>query len=558
MNGPLLACEKLGLTRGDALLFSEIHLTLQRGQTAVVEGGNRSGKSSLIRALCRDAGDALALSGSLRFRGSEVLTLPERSYRETFLKHLSFVTENAGEALLPAERVRRLFACSQVDSTERQQTELLAALGFAAPEALLERRVADLSRGTRFGVALALALSREPELLVLDDVLHTCDLLGSEQWFGHIRRLQDARGLAVLVLARSAGSYGSLRPQQVVPLGEHRALPTPSERAFAALVSTRSGDQVESRKPMIRVEQLTVLFGRHPRRASSAGTLCAVHSLDLNLWRGELLALTGASPSGKTVLGLTLARLLEPTFGRVSLRVKTRDLNRSHKKVLLCLDDAPGSLDPRWTLGEQLAEAARLGHGENSDTAELSALAFEAVGLEPRLLEARRDQLSQGETELATLARVLLLDPEVLIVDGSLGSVQPSHRSLLLTLLAKRCAERALGMLLISHDPALAGQIAHRLAIMYAGRVVEVGPSTDVLAVQHHPYTRRLLRTARQRQLQLLDESAAPNPEQPPAGCPFYPHCPRFEPGRCDENEPPLLPIAERGGHLVACWHPHV
>src|SRR5690606_213725 len=176
VNGPLLACEKLGLTRGDALLFSEIHLTLQRGQTAVVEGGNRSGKSSLIRALCRDAGDALALSGSLRFRGSEVLTLPERSYRETFLKHLSFVTENAGEALLPAERVRRLFACSQVDSTERQQTELLAALGFAAPEALLERRVADLSRGTRFGVALALALSREPELLVLDDVLHTCDL----------------------------------------------------------------------------------------------------------------------------------------------------------------------------------------------------------------------------------------------------------------------------------------------------------------------------------------------------------------------------------------------
>jgi oligopeptide/dipeptide ABC transporter ATP-binding protein len=430
---------------------------------------------------------------------------------------------------------------------------------------VLEQRTSELSWGARFAIAMAMALSRRPELLILDDVFYTRDALSTDQWMTHLRRLQHDSGLGLLVLCRSATNYAPLKPVRIVRLQAKQNLRSPSATALNRLAAPDTG-RPTAKRTMLRVEHLTVLLSRSRRWLSKPETVVALQGLSFDLRRGELLGLFGASPSGKTALALTLARLLEPTLGRVSLRSHpSRSTDEPRRPLVLCPEDGAGSLDPRFTAGELLDEALEVADAGGTPARAPAAddpkeLALAAVGLDGAMLSRRPDEMSLGEAQLVSLARALLLDPAVLILDCALSALELPHRERLVSLLRDKCRTFDVSTLWLSHDIRELSRVADRVGVMYAGHLVEFGAAKDVFAGRHHPYTRMLLEAQERsvHKLQLVLEGGNPDLSKLPSGCTYHPRCPRAEPGRCDTEEPELLPIAAGGDHSVACWHPHV
>lgn len=566
---PLLECEGLTLIRGKVTLFEGLTLALDPGEACVIEGGNRSGKTSLLAALERRTERELVLQGSVRFAGQSVLELPEDAYRRTFSDQVAWVREDAGAALFPSRRVRSLF-----QQRAGSPADLLAALGFAAPEVTLRQRVRELSHGARLSVSLAVALSQlgaktgadaeaspaaaGAQLLIIDDIFHSCDALRTDQWLSLLRRRQEERGLAVLVMCRSAESCSALLPDQVVSLRNRRPLAQP--RPFQPVgwgMDTPAAQDVRGGKPLLQVRHLTTLRSRDMGWIAKPAPVFALQSVSLELQRGEALGIVGASPSGKSTLALTLARIVEPSFGQVSVR--TRAEGPGPQRMVLCFEDARPSFDPRLTLGRQLRQALEL-RPKGADGQELEVRALAAVGLEPELLRRRPREVSQAEVQLTAFTRALLLDPSVLILDNALSNVEAEHRLRLLTLLRDRCRTRGLGALVVTHRLTSLALAFDRVGVMYAGHLVEIGPTEEVVSQRHHPYTRVLLDTQPhpERRLQMIAEGTSPDLTRPPGGCVYHPRCPNAEAGRCDVEAPDLLPIGAGTGHQVACWHPHV
>jgi len=565
---PLLEFEDLTLIRGKVTLFEGLTLALDRGEACVIEGANRSGKTSLLAALERRTECELVLQGGVRFAGQSVLELPADAYRRTFSDQVAWIAEDAGAALFPSRRVRSLFR-----QGEESPSELLAALGFAAPEVTLRQRVRELSHGARLSVSLAVALSHlaarerlaaseaSAQLLIIDDIFHSCDALRTDQWLSLLRRRQEERGLAVLVMCRAAESCGALLPDQVVSLPNRRPLAQP--RPFQPVgwgVDTPAAQELRGGKPLLQVRHLTTLRARDMGWIAKPAPVFALQSVSLELPRGESLGIVGASPSGKSTLALTLARIVEPSFGQVSVRTRAeRGEGPGPQRMVLCFEDARPSFDPRLTLGKQLRQAVEL-RPKGVDGQELEVRALGAVGLEPELLRRLPREVSQAEVQLTAFARALLLDPSVLILDNALSNVEAEHRLRLLTLMRDRCRTRGVGALVMTHRLTSLALAFDRVGVMYAGHLVEIGPTEEVVSQRHHPYTRVLLDSQphAQRRLQMIAEGTSPDLTRPPTGCVYHPRCPNAEAGRCDVEAPDLLPIGAGTRHQVACWHPHV
>jgi oligopeptide/dipeptide ABC transporter ATP-binding protein len=554
---PILEFADLRLTREKVTLLAGVSLTLHPGETCVLEGGNRSGKTSLLGALERRPARDVVLEGSVRFAGTEVLGLDDESYHSTFLHHIAVVPEDAGATLFPSQRVRALFP----KSNARPPLELLAALGFAAPEVTLRQRVRELSQGARLAVSVGVALSRRPQLLIIDDIFHAGDAVRANQWWSEVAREQQERDLGVLVLCRSADTCTALHPARVVSLSNRRPLgPLRPLRVLGWGTEESAPPSARGAKPLLQVRHLTTVRSRDMGWVAKPAPVFALHSLDLSLERGEVVAIVGASPSGKSTLALTLARILEPSFGQVSVRTRAEPRQGSPPhRMLLCFEDARASFDPRLTLGQQLSEVLALRPAQPEEQ-ELEVRVLGAVGLEPELLQRRPSEVSRAEVQLAAFARALLLDPGVLILDNALSNVEVPHQARLLGSLRDRCHARGLGALVVTHGLGSLEATSDRLGVMYAGHLVEIGPTREVVAQRHHPFTRILLDTQprQQRRLQVVAEGSAPDLTRPPPGCMFHPRCPNAEAGRCDVEAPELLPIGADSGHRVACFHPHV
>jgi len=563
---PLLEFQDLTLIRGKVALFEGLTLAIDPGEACVVEGPNRSGKTSLLAALQRRTEPGLVLRGGVRFAGQSVLELPEDAYRRTFSEHVAYVPEDGGAALFPSRRVRSLFR-----KGDESPSELLTALGFAAPEVTLRQRVRELSHGARLSVSLAVALSQlaareqtgppaRAQLLIIDDIFHSCDALRTDQWLSLVRLRREDRGLAVLVLCRSAESCGAILPDRVVTLPNPRPLATPRPLQPVGWGTESPAQDLRGGKPLLQVRHLTTLRSRDMGWIAKPAPVFALQSVSLELQRAEVLGIVGASPSGKSTLALTLARILEPSFGQVSVRTRAeRGEGAGPQRMVLCFEDARPSFDPRLTLGRQLRQAVEL-RPKGADAQELEVRALAAVGLEPELLQRRPNEVSQSEVQLTAFTRALLLDPSVLILDNALSNVEAEHRLRLLTLLRDRCRARGLGALVVTHRLASMAAAFDRVGVMYAGHLVEIGPTEEVISQRHHPYTRVLLDSQPhpERRLQMIAEGTSPDLTRPPTGCVYHPRCPNAETGRCDVEAPDLLPIGAGTGHRVACWHPHV
>ena len=309
--------------------------------------------------------------------------------------------------------------------------------------------------------------------------------------------------------------------------------------------------------------------------ARSGHVARALDGVNLQVGAGEVVALVGESGSGKTTVARTMLGLERPASGEVTfdgqpLSYTGRRLRELRRRVQMVLQDPAGALNPRQTVYESVAEGMRL-HGlvakdpaRRTET-EMVAAAMASAGLRPpeRLFLRYPHELSGGQRQRVLIAGALALGPELLIADEPVSSLDASIRGEILALLLRLRDELGLGVLVVTHDLGLAWNIADRIAVMYLGRVVEAGPTEEVLKAPRHPYTQALLSVVPEieqlRPVVLTGE--IPDPTRIPGGCRFHPRCPAVADGSaaadgvegdCRGRPLELLP-ADPGGHHVAC-----
>jgi peptide/nickel transport system ATP-binding protein len=299
---------------------------------------------------------------------------------------------------------------------------------------------------------------------------------------------------------------------------------------------------------------------RYPVRG---GRVTAVDGVNLDLRAGEILALVGESGCGKTTLARTLLGLRRPDAGRVlfegrPLPSSTRGLRAYRRHVQWVAQDPTGALNPRHTVYEAVAEGLRIHRVPGDEHAQV-AEALGQAGLRPaeRFMPALPTELSGGQRQRVVIAGALALAPRVLVADEPVASLDASVRGEILALLLRLRRDLGLAAIVVTHDLGLAWHIADRVAVMYLGRIVEIGPALDLLTAPRHPYTRALLSVASGAPDRIVLAGEPPDATRLPAGCRFHPRCPALAAGlpaevadRCHGRDLPLLSGRDAG---VAC-----
>ncbi len=321
-------------------------------------------------------------------------------------------------------------------------------------------------------------------------------------------------------------------------------------------------DDVPIEHPVLEVEDLQVTF-----RGRGGGTARAVDGVNLAVARGEIVALVGESGCGKTTLARTILGLERPAAGEVRyegspLEYGSRALKAYRKNVQLVLQDPTGALNPRHTVYEAVAEGPRVHRMHDEPGRVVRALS--QAGLRPpeRFFLRYPHELSGGQRQRVVIAGALALDPQVIVADEPVSSLDASVRGEILALLLRLRQELSLTLLVVTHDLGLAWNIADRVVVMYLGRVVEQGVTEQVLSEPQHPYTRALLSVVPEmEQIEpIVLAGETPDPTRIPEGCRFHPRCPALATGEAEQAGivdsclHSQLPVLAAAGHNAACW----
>jgi len=318
--------------------------------------------------------------------------------------------------------------------------------------------------------------------------------------------------------------------------------------------------QISSTAPLLKVDDLVVEYPVGSR------TVHAVSGVSLEIARGETLGLVGESGCGKSTLGRAVLQLRKPVSGKVlfdghDLTVMQGDtLRKMRQRVQLIFQDPIASLNPRRRIGDIIAEPLVIaGVKDPEKRKRLVCEALTAVGLDPELVIGRLPhEFSGGQCQRICIARALVLNPDFIVCDEPVSALDVSIRAQILNLLEEMKARYGLTLLFIAHDLAVVKAVSDRVAVMYLGRLCEVGPSEQLFAKPAHPYTALLIEAIPvpdpdMRPAESVPVGEPPSPIAPPSGCRFRTRCPRAD-QRCVTEMPELRRIAP--GQFAACHHP--
>ncbi|MFG1175353.1 glutathione ABC transporter ATP-binding protein GsiA [Erwiniaceae bacterium CAU 1747] len=578
---------------------NNLSLTVRAGETLAIVGESGSGKSVTSLALMRlvEQGGGRIDSGSILLRRRnqqqvDLMTLSSRQLREIRGADIAMIFQEPMTSLNPVftigEQIAESIRLHQGKDHQQALAEATRMLDLVRiPEAknILSRYPHQLSGGMRQRVMIAMALSCRPALLIADEPTTALDVTIQAQILQLIRVLQKEMQMGVIFITHDMGVVAEMADWvqvmyrgNVVETGQVETLfSTPKEpytRSLLAAVprlgamaghpfpqkfpllgeeaSAAELPQDTVRKdgpPLLQVRDLVTrfdirsgIFNRVTRRVH------AVEKVSFDLHQGETLALVGESGCGKSTTGRSLLQLVESQGGSITFDGQRIDLLKgsalSHlrREIQFIFQDPYASLDPRLTVGFSIMEPL-LVHGiaSGQEAEQRVASLLERVGLLPEHAQRYPHEFSGGQRQRICIARALALNPKVVIADESVSALDVSIQAQIINLMLDLQREYGIAFLFISHDMAVVERISHRVAVMYLGQIVEMGPRQAVFEHPQHPYTRKLMAAVpvaqpsqrRRERALLVDE--IPSPIRAPG------------------DEPLVAPLVEvSAGHYVA------
>ncbi|MCX2180644.1 ATP-binding cassette domain-containing protein [Streptomyces sp. SKN60] len=320
-----------------------------------------------------------------------------------------------------------------------------------------------------------------------------------------------------------------------------------------------------STPPLLSVRDLAMTF---PGRGSRSARVRAVDGVSFDIARGETLGLVGESGCGKSTTGRMIVRLLEPTSGTVTYdgrdisRLSARALKPLRREIQMVFQDPHSSLNPRRTVSRIIADPLLVQGSSAAEARARAAELLELVGLLPEHLDRFPHEFSGGQAQRIGIARALATGPRLVVADEPVSALDVSVQAQIVNLMGRLQRDLGLSYLFVAHDLSVVRRVCDRVAVMYLGRIVEIGPKERVYGAPAHPYTRALLSAvplpdpaaerARER-ITLLGDP--PSPAAPPPGCTFHPRCPKAQ-ALCRTESPPLRRTAAGEAREVACHFP--
>ena len=544
-------------------------LAVAPGETVALVGESGSGKSVTALAVTRliDYAGGRITAGRIGFTDAagaahDLASMPADALRAIRGPEIAMIFQEPMTSLNPVLRVGAQIAEAVMlhqglgEAAALAEAErLLARVRIADPARQLRRFPFELSGGMRQRVMIALALSCRPRLLIADEPTTALDVTVQAQVLNLLRELQQETGMGMIFITHDMGVVAEIadrvavmrrgekveegnvaeifaRPRHhytqallaAVPvLGSLSAESLP--RAFdIAEVTSVPQDTVRGVAPMLEIEGLVTRFPVR-RNFRLRGHIHAVEQVSLSVRAGETLSIVGESGCGKSTTGRSIIRLEQPTAGRI--RLEGADIThltaatgqRLHRDVQFVFQDPYASLNPRLTVGFSVAEPM-VTHGIARGVAAMQrvqSLLLE-VGLTPAFAQRYPHELSGGQRQRVCIARALASAPKVIIADEAVAALDVRVRAQVVNLLMDLQRRLGLAMLFISHDMAVVERVSHRVAVMYLGQIVEIGPRQAVFNAPAHAYTRRLLAAvpipdpAQRHRLRTIDDSEVPSP----------------------------------------------
>lgn len=519
-------------SRGDIPAVSNVSLELPAGGTLGIAGESGSGKSTLILSVLRLLPDNATLTGRVLLGGTDIAELNFGQMRAVRWSEAAIVFQGALHSLNPVRPVGKQILealnlhvkdewRSEADRKVRvlsllEQVDLDAQIAQAYPH--------ELSGGQKQRVMIAMALACDPDIIIADEPTTALDVIVQAQILTRLRELVEARGISLLmishdlsVLATACERIAIMKQGKIVEIGPAEKICTQPEEPYTQQLAdafptigdpesrlnpiTRNPARVDIETPHTMTDEV-VLEARNLNVTFKArGRLTkAVNNVDLKLHRSEVLAVVGQSGSGKTTLARTLLGLQQPDAGSEllfqgePLPTSKRGLRKFRRDVQMILQDPSGSLNPSRSVYESVAEGLRVQKFTGDERARVSE-SLEAAELIPAedFFEPIPQELSGGQRQRVVIASALALEPDVLIADEPVASLDASVRGEILSLFLALKKNIGLTALVITHDLGLAWNIADTVAVMYRGEIVEHGPVEGVLLNPQHDYTRKLL-----------------------------------------------------------------
>ncbi|EID10283.1 dipeptide ABC transporter ATP-binding protein [Mycolicibacterium phlei] len=528
MSRPVLEVNDLAVTlhpagRDSVTAVESISFSVHQGRTVAIVGESGSGKSVSLLAATRLLGEHAEVRGQVRFAGRDLLAASDKEIRGLLGGDIGFVFQDPQSNLHPfktigrqVDEVLRVHGAGNRAARRQRVHELLDEVGIADPEHAYRSYPAEFSGGMRQRVMIAMAIACNPALLIADEPTTALDASVQADILALLARLQRDHDMAMVfvshdlaVVRQIADDVTVVRAGRVVESGPVQQIYQRPEssytRALLAASRLHSLDGLPRPRPAADPEPVLTVRGlrksyrgrgRGPRRT-------VIDGLDFTVGRGEIVGLVGESGSGKSTVGRIVAGLQFADAGEITLagvRYPTAvsdavpDLPGSARRaVQLVFQDPYASLNPRRRIHDTIAEPLRTQRVARADIDQRVRAAAAQAALPADLLHRYPAELSGGQRQRVAIARALVLEPEVIVADEALSSLDVTTQAEIIALIQRLVRERGTALLFISHDLGVVASLADQVIVLGPDGVEEIGRTADVFAAPRSAYTRRLI-----------------------------------------------------------------
>ena len=505
----------------------DVSFEIKRGESFALVGESGSGKSvtalSVLRLLPLNG---RIVGGAVRLEGEDLFALPEYGLASIRGRRIGIIFQDPMSSLNPVMtigqqigEVLRLHKDLKGAAQNKRAVELLGQVGLPRPEQHVAEYPHQLSGGMRQRVMIAIALAGEPDLLIADEPTTALDVTIQAQILALLKQLQQERGMALWLITHDLGIVAEMADRvAVMRYGEivEQAEAAPffaapqhpySQQLFDAMPSLAScrGRLVEKAPALLEVTDFKVFYPiRKGLFQRTVDHVRAVDGVSFSIPKGQTLALVGESGCGKTTLGKALVSLIEPSGGAVKfdgevLSSTSGALMRQRcAEMQIIFQDPYSAMNPRMLVGDIIEEGLRALKGDLSEQQrrERAEELLEAVGLPKTSRMRYPHEFSGGQRQRICVARALAVNPRLIVCDEPTSALDVSVQKQIIALLKDLRIRQGLSYLFISHDLAVVAELADQIAVMYRGKIVEMGTAEQILFAPVHPYTQKLLQAA--------------------------------------------------------------